>query len=303
VRIGINGTGLLAQGSLDAIAQHAADAAADGFASYWLAEHPTGGVDALTALVVAARSAPGIELGTAIVPTWPRHPMVMAAQALTAHQAMGGRLTLGIGLSHPPMLELLGMAMEKPIRHLREYLSILVPLLREGRVDFGGESLSCRAQLFHAPPPSAPAVLVAALGPQALRVTGRLADGTSLAWVGPRTVREHVAPTIGEAAAAAGRPAPRIVATLPVCVTGDVAAARARARRAFSTYAALPSYQEMARREGVGQPADLVIVGSENEVADRLAELAAAGVTDFSAGEFGRGDEERDRTRALLRSL
>jgi F420-dependent oxidoreductase-like protein len=258
-----------------------------------------GGVDALTVLAIVAQRVPTIELGTAIVPTWPRHPMVMAAQALTAQQAMDGRLALGIGLSHEVMLAQLGISMEKPIRHLREYLSILMPLLHDGRVDFAGESLSCRSELFKQPE-SPPPVLVAALGPQALRVTGRLADGTTLAWVGPRTVREHVAPTISAAAAEAGRPAPRIVATLPICVTGDIAATRARARKAFSTYAALPSYREMCRREGVEQPADLVIVGGEAEVEDRLGELAAAGVTDFSAGEFGRGDEERERTRALL---
>jgi 5,10-methylenetetrahydromethanopterin reductase len=302
MRIGINGTGLLAQGSISAIADHAATAAADGFASYWLAEHPLGGVDALTALTVVAQSVPGIELGTAIVPTWPRHPMVMAAQALTAHQAMGGRLALGIGLSHEVMLEQLAIPMEKPIRHLREYLSILMPLLHDGKVDFAGESLSCRAELFHRPS-SAPPVLVAALGPQALRVTGKLADGTSLAWVGPKTVREHVAPTIREAAAEAGRAAPRIVATLPVCVTGDVAATRARARKAFAMYGTLPSYREMCRREGVEEPADLVIVGGEAEVEDRLRELETAGVTDFSAGELGRSDEERGRTRALLRAM
>jgi F420-dependent oxidoreductase-like protein len=302
MRIGINGTGMLAQGSIAAIADHAAKAAAEGFASYWLAEHPTGGIDALTVLAAIAPRVPRIELGTAIVPTWPRHPMVMAAQAATAQQVMEGRLALGIGLSHETMLAQLGIPMEKPVRHLREYLSILVPLLREGKVDFTGEALECRAELFKKPA-SAPPVLVAALGPQTLRVAGRLADGTSLAWVGPKTVREHVAPTLRAAATEAGRPSPRIVATLPVCVTSDRAATRERARKTFSMYGALPSYREMCRREGVGEPADLVIAGDEAEVEDRLAELAAAGVTDFSAGEFGRGDGERARTRDLLRSL
>ncbi len=103
------------------------------------------------------------------------------------------------------MLEQLGIPMEKPIRHLREYLSILMPLLHDGKVDFAGETLSCRAELFKKPE-SPPPVLVAALGPQALRVTGRLADGTSLAWVGPRTVREHVAPTIRRRGGRGGTP-------------------------------------------------------------------------------------------------
>jgi F420-dependent oxidoreductase-like protein len=304
MRIGINGTGLLATGSVDAIAAHAARAASDGFASYWLAEHPLGGIDALTVLSVVAQRAPSIELGTAIVPTWPRHPMVLAAQALTVQEISGGRLALGIGLSHEVMLAQLGIPMAKPIRHLREVLSILVPLLHEGKVAFEGETLRCRAELFRradgtAPPP----VLVAALGPQALRVTGRLADGTSLAWVGPKTVREHIVPTIRSAAAEAGRPEPRIVATLPVCVTEDPARTRARARKAFSMYGGLPSYREMLSREGVEEVADLVIAGGACEVRDRLGELADAGVTDFSASEVGRDDDERERTRDLLRSL
>jgi F420-dependent oxidoreductase-like protein len=304
MRLGINGTGLLATGSIDAIVDHAAGAAADGFASYWLAEHPLGGVDALTVLSVVGQRVPEIEIGTAIVPTWPRHPMVLAAQALTTQDLCGGRLALGIGLSHEVMLAQLGIPMEKPIRHLREYLSILVPLLRDGKVAFEGETLACRAELFRrsgrsAPPP----VLVAALGPQALRVTGRLADGTSLAWVGAKTVREHVAPTIRSAAEQAGRPAPRIVSTLPVCVTDDPARTRSWARKAFSMYGGLPSYREMLAREGVENVADLVIAGGESEVADGIAALAAAGVTDFSASEVGRDDAERERTRALLRSL
>ena len=195
------------------------------------------------------------------------------------------------------MLEQLGIPMEKPIRHLREYLSILMPLLRDGKVDFQGETLSCRAELFKKPE-SPPPVLVAALGPQALRVTGRLADGTSLAWVGPRTVREHVAPTIRAAAAEAGRPAPRIVATFR-CASPATSRVRGRerARRSPCT-ARCRATGEMCRREGVEQPADLVIVGGEAEVEDRFGELAAAGVTDFSAGDRPR-DEERERTRAL----
>jgi len=306
MRIGINGTGLLATGSVDAIVDHAARAAADGFSSYWLAEHPLGGVDALTVLSVVAQRVPGIEVGTAIVPTWPRHPMALAAQALTTHQVSGGRLTLGIGLSHEVMLAQLGIPMEKPIRHLREYLSILMPLLNDGKVAFEGETLACRAELFRKAgnePGGAPSVLVAALGPQALRVTGRRADGTSLAWVGPKTVREHIVPTIRAAADEAGRPAPRIVATLPVCVTDDAARTRAWARKAFSVYGGLPSYREMLAREGVEEVADLVIAGGEAEVTDRIAELAAAGVTDFSASEVGRDEAERERTRTLLRSM
>ena len=151
MRIGINGTGLVQKASIPAIIADAASAREDGFASYWLAEHPTGGFDALTVLTAVGIAVPDIELGTAIVPTFPRHPMVLAGQTLTAEGVMEGRLTLGIGLSHQVMMAELGIGFDKPIRHLREFLSILMPLLREGRVAFEGETLSCSAKLFQRP--------------------------------------------------------------------------------------------------------------------------------------------------------
>lgn len=302
MKLGINGTGLVQKASVDAVAAHARAAADDGFASYWLAEHPTGGFDALTVLALVGQRVSGIELGTAIVPTMPRHPMALAGQTLTTAEAIGQRLTLGIGLSHEPMMAQLGIGFEKPIRHLREYLSILMPLLRDGKVAYRGDTLACQAEIFRAPHQPTP-VVVAALGPQALKVTGTLADGTTLAWVGPKTVREHIAPRIREAAAAAGRPDPRIIATLPVCVTDDPASVRAAIGSGLSMYGKLPSYRAMFEREGVSGPAEVAIVGGASEVRERLAELADAGVTDFAASEFTRSSDERQATRALLKEL
>lgn len=301
MRIGINGTGLVQKASVEAITEHARAAAEDGFASYWLAEHPTGGFDALTTLALAGQSVPEIELGTAIVPTFPRHPLTLAGQAATVAGALGGRLTLGIGLSHAPMLADLGIGFDKPIRHLREYLSILMPLLREGKVDFTGQSLACRAEFFVRPQQDLP-VVVAALGPQALRVAGRLADGTTLAWVGPKTISGHIVPTISEAAAAAGRPPPRIIATLPVCVTNKPDEVRAHIAKSLSWYARLPSYRAMLDREGVEGPEAIAIVGSRSEVSDDLHALADAGVTDFSASEYALDPGAAAETRALLQA-
>ncbi len=301
MRLGINGTGLVQRASVDAIAAHAAQAAADGFASYWLAELPTGGFDALTVLGLVGQRVAGIELGTAVVPTFPRHPMALAGQALTVHAAIGGRLSLGVGLSHAPLMAQLGIGFERPMRHLREYLSILAPLLSDGKVSFHGELLSCDAQVFQAPSPRCP-VLVAALGPQALAIAGALTDGTTLAWVGPRTVREHIVPQISEAAARAGRSAPRVVATLPVCVTDEAAAVRAQIGSTLAMYGELPSYRAMFEREGVSGPAEVALIGSENEVRDGIGRLAEAGVTDFGPTEFTRTPRDRERTRALLRS-
>ncbi len=302
MRLGINGTGLVQKADIGLVLNHAQQAAADGFRSYWLAEHPTGGFDALTVLAVVGPQVPQLEFGTAIVPTMPRHPMALAGQTQTTANLLPGRLTLGIGLSHQPMMAQLGIGFDKPIRHLREYLSILMPLLREGNVQYQGETLSCDATLFQTPDEPVPAV-VAALGPQALSVTGRLADGTTLAWVGPKTIREHIVPRLSDAAAQVGKPAPRVIATLPVCVTGDPDKVRGAIGKGLSMYAKLPSYQAMFEREGATGPADVAIVGSEAVVADCIHGLREAGVTDFAASEFYLTGDERTATRALLKSL
>jgi F420-dependent oxidoreductase-like protein len=305
MKIGINGTGLVLRASVEAIVEDAQAAAGDGFESYWLAEHPTGALDAMTVMTAVGLQVPGIELGTAIVPTFPRHPMVLAGQVHTLRDVIGPRFTLGIGLSHASMMAQLGIPFDRPIRHLREFLSILMPLLTDGRVDFEGELLSCQAQSFFQPQTESQVpcpVVVAALGPQALAVAGRMTDGTTLAWVGPRTVREHIRPRLFEAAKAAGRKVPRIIATLPICVTDDEARVRELISKTLAMYGELPSYKAMFEREGVAEPGELALVGSEAKVSDQLEALAEAGVSDYGASQFVTNGEERERTRGLLKA-
>ena len=303
MRIGINATGLVQRASVEAFVSHALVAEADGFSSFWVAEHPTGGLDALTVLALVGQQVERMELGTAVIPTYPRHPMVLAAQTLTTQSAIRTRLTLGIGLSHKVMMGVLGIEDAKPIRHLRDYLSVLGPLITSGRVAYEGPTISCTAEVFK-PAATPPQLLVAALGPQALAATGALADGTSLAWVGPKTIRAHIVPLLNDAAAAAGRSGPpRVLATLPVCVTDSPAAIREQITRMSAMYAQLPSYQAMFEREGVSEPGELGLVGSEAEVEDALGVLAAAGVSDFAASEFTPAPDEKQRTRALLKRL
>lgn len=299
MRIGYNGTGVVQSASIAKVQDDMQQASGLGFKSYWLADHPTGGFDALTALAVAGQSVPDIEIGTAIVPTMPRHPMALAAQALTTTQALNGRLTLGIGLSHETMMADLGIGFDKPIRHLREYLSILMPLLESGSVDFQGEMLSCQAKIFK-PGQQQVSVLVAALGPQALKVAGRLSSGTTLAWVGPKTIEEHIVPTISAAAEAAGREKPRVMATLPVCVTENADAVRQVIAKNLGSYGQLPSYRAMFDREGVTGPADVALVGTATEVEAGIAALASAGTTDFCPTLFALSEEEKVATQGLL---
>jgi 5,10-methylenetetrahydromethanopterin reductase len=277
--------------------QRAAD---DGFASAWVSN--IFGLDALTALAVAGSQVPGIELGTAVVPTYPRHPAVLAQQALTAATALDGRLTLGIGLSHQIVIEdMYGYSFDRPARHMREYLSILLPLLDGQQASFQGETM--RAQIgLSTPRPGRVPVLLAALAPQMLRLAGQRADGTVLWMTGPATIRDYIVPAIREAAAAAGRPSPRVVCLLPVCVTDDPDGARDRANRVLAIYGQLPSYRAMLDREGAAQPGDVVLTGDEDAVAAQIGALEEAGVTDFVAAEYSRG-EDQVRTRALLKSL
>lgn len=300
MRIGIF-SGSTNDGTLDQLVAEAKSAAEAGFASFWVSQ--IFGHDALTALAVIGREVPLIELGTAVVPTYPRHPVMLAQQALTVNAAAGGRLALGIGLSHQVVIDsILGMSYDKPVRHLREYLSVLMPLLEGTPVSFDGDDFRVHAGIS-VPGGSRPGVFVAALGEQTLRVAATLADGTITWCTGPETLRSHTIPTLRAAAEAAGRPDQRVISALPVCVTDDRASALGRAAGIFKMYGQLPSYRAMLDKEGAAGPADIAIVGAEAEVGDRIRALGEIGVTDFSAVEFGGNPDEVAGTRALLKTL
>jgi F420-dependent oxidoreductase-like protein len=299
MRIGVF-RGDAAGGPIEKLVGAARDASASGFASLWLPQ--TMGMDAMTVLAVIGREVPDLELGTAVVPTFPRHPVVMAQQALTTQAITGGRFTLGIGLSHRPIVVgSFGCSFEQPIRHMREYLSALLPLIREGKVDYAGETVTARVGL-DVRGSSPVRVVLAALGPRMLELAGRLADGTVTWMTGPRTLAEHVVVRIRAAAQDAARPTPMIGAGFPICVTDDVVAARDLAARTFAVYGTLPSYRAMLDREHVEGPADIAIIGDEAAVGEHLEHLAGIGVTDFIASVFGSPDD-RARTYAFLSTL
>lgn len=300
MKIGIFG-GAVTSGTLDVIVAEARAAEQDGFSSYWAPQ--IFGHDTLTVLAIVGREVPRIELGTAVVPTYPRHPMMLAQQCLTVNAAASGRLCLGIGLSHKIVIEnMMGMSFDKPVRHMREYLTILTQLAQTSKVSFSGEVYSAHVDVSVAG--SQPfSVVVAALGEQMLRVTGALADGTLTWCTGPATLSSHTIPTLNRAADEAGKPTPRVIAALPVCVTKDRDAALARAAQTFAIYGQLPSYRAMLDLEGAAGPADIAIVGSAAEVCERVNALRDIGVTDFGAVEFGGNPDEVAATRAAMKSL
>src|SRR5215471_66991 len=236
MRIGIN-LSLAAGGRVFGVAELVEQIASlqrQGFAFASLAQ--VQGVDALTVIAVAGQTVPDIEMLTAVIPVYPRHPVTLAQQALTTQDACGGRLALGIGLSHQPIVEhTWGMSFERPLDYMREYLAILQPLLHGEPAAFQCQRLTGQVQLSLAsvaPPP----VILAALGERMLRLAGEQADGTATWMVVPRTLESHITPVLRAAAAAVGRPEPRIIAGLPICVTDDAASARARAGRGFVRY-------------------------------------------------------------------
>jgi F420-dependent oxidoreductase-like protein len=257
------------------------------------------GWDALTLIAVLGHEVEGIRFGTSVIPTYPRHPQMLAQQALTTQIATNGRLTLGIGLSHQVVIEgMWGLSFDKPARHMREYLSILVPLLRDRGVQFQGETLKTMAQI-QLPGCDAPPVLLAALAPRMLELAGGTADGTITWMVGNKTLSSHIVPKVRLAAEKAGKPEPHVVVARPVAVTDDADAARERATSAFAIYNTLPSYRAMLDIEGAEGPKDVAILGDEASVRSQIEDVFSDGATEFVAVPFA----ELDRTKALLETL
>jgi F420-dependent oxidoreductase-like protein len=262
------------------------------------------GPDALTLLAVLGAQVPRIKLGTGVVPIYPRHPMMLAQQALTVQAATDNRLILGIGLSHQVVVEgMWGMSFDKPYAYMREYLDSLMPLLRGETVSSAGERVTTNAfSPVGVRGVDAPPVLVAALGSDMLKLAGRVADGTITWMTGTGTIADHIVPTISAAAAAAGRPAPQVFVSLPVAVTSDVEGAKERINKDLAIYPTLPSYKAMLDKEGASSPADVGFVGDEETVAASIAKLVDAGATDFGAAIIGDA-AERERGFALISEL
>lgn len=278
------------------------DAADAGFPRVWFPQLPPApdlaGWDALTTLALAGAAVPQVELGSAVVVAQTQHPLALARQALTASAATGGRLILGIGVSHRVLVtDVFGYDYDAPAAYLREYLQVLGPALRGEPVDHHGARITAVGQ-FGLPGAPAPPVLAAALGPRMLDLAGELTEGTVTAWTGLKVVDSHIVPRIGAAAERFGRPSPQVVVGLPVSVTSDVAAARAEIAGMFNP-GDLPAYRAMLDREGVDDVADICVFGDEESVLAQLRRFAAAGATEFSG--FAIGDPQtRARTVEVL---
>jgi F420-dependent oxidoreductase-like protein len=280
-------------------------AEAAGVDSVWLTSGGGGG-DSLTVLALAARETEKIKLGTAIVPTWPRHPIVIAQQTHVIAQLAPGRFRLGIGSSHQAGMERsYGVRWRRPLSQVREYVIVLRLLLGEGSVDFEGRFVTARAQM---PPVDVP-VMISALREGSFKLAGELADG-AISWVCPWPyLRDKALPAMKAAAVAAGRPTPPLIAHVPVCVETNPEEARAAARDQIGRYGQIPFYAAMFADAGFPDTAEgvsdalidnLVVYGSEVTVGEKLNRILAEGAGEIIAHPILTGD---DRARSLDRTL
>lgn len=247
--------------------------------------------DALTVCALAGRETSRIGLRTAVVPTFPRHPHAMAQQAMTAQAACGGRLTLGIGISHQIVIEgMFGLRYERLVRHLREYLEIVHALMHEGACEYEDELYRVNARL-DVPGVTPPKVMIGALLPQMVRLAGRLTDGTITWMCGPNYLEQSIAGPIAQVAQEAGRPAPRVVAGVPICVTDDADGAREVINTKWAIYGNLPAYRAVLDAEGAQGAADIAVIGDEAACEAQLRRYRDGGVTDFGASIVAVGDD------------
>jgi F420-dependent oxidoreductase-like protein len=271
-----------------------------------------GYVDAMTAMALLGQVTHTIELGTAVVPMQTRHPMIMAQQAVTTQEACGGRFTLGMGPSHDWIIDgQLGIPYDRPVRMVRDYLDVLLAAFAgPGDVDVENQTFRVHSPMNVADPSPMP-VLLAALGPTMLRIAGERADGTILWMADERAIGSHIVPRITEAANAVGRPAPRIVAGIPValCADGEVDEARAMASEVLGHAHYSPNYVRLLEHGDAEDVGDTMAAGSQETILSRLQRYRDAGVTDLAARVVPVGHDaesrrtSRERTQEFLASL
>ncbi|MFF3555015.1 LLM class F420-dependent oxidoreductase [Streptomyces tsukubensis] len=290
---------------VDACVQLGHEAAAAGLRSAWFGQ--TFGADSPLLAAVVGREVPGLQVGTSAIPVFGRHPLLVSSQAQTAQAATHGRYHLGLALGTKFLTETgFGIPHERPVARLREFLTALRQLTETGTADFHGELITATTPIPARVPGAEGGVplLVAAMGPQALRASGELADGILPFLAGPRALSEHIVPAVTAAAEAAGRPAPRIVALVYGVVTDDVDSVREKAAEQLAFYEQFPSYARAIGLSGGRRGVDVAVVGDERTVAAEVRRYRDAGATEvvFSGTDIA-GESDRRRTWALLGEL
>ncbi|MBZ6259792.1 LLM class F420-dependent oxidoreductase [Streptomyces olivaceus] len=303
VGVTLNASG--ARNQVDASVELAREAAAAGLRSAWFGQ--AFGADSPQLAAIVGREVPGIHVGTSAIPVFGRHPLIVSSQAQTAQAATHGRYHLGLALGTRLLTEGgFGLTFERPVARLREFLTALRQLTRDGSADFRGELLTAATPVPARVPGAETGVplLVAAMGPKALRAGGELADGILPYLAGPRALETHIVPALTAAAEAAGRPAPRVVALVHGVVTDDVDAVRRKVTGQLAFYEQIPSYARVVELSGGRRASDVAVIGDEATVAAEVRRYRDAGATEvvFSGTQIA-GEADRRRTWALLGAL
>ena len=294
IMIGADGT----RATIDDVVARAKGVEAAGLDNVWLANIFS--FDAITTLAIIGRETTRIGLGTAVTPTYPRHPTAIAQQAMTTQAASSGRFTLGIGLSHKVVIEnMLGFSYDQPAKHMREYLKVLMPLVRGEACDFDGEQYRVHGLKLDIQGGTNLPVVIAALGPSMLKLAAELSDGTNTWMVGPKTMEGHIIKSLRQA----GLSSPRVVGGFPVLLTNKPDDARAELGKMLTVYGQLPSYRAMLDKEGLKNPEDVAILGDENLLRGQIKRLADMGVTDFNAAVMSSDPAAYARTLEFLGSI
>jgi len=292
--IGADGT----RATLDDTVARAKAAEAAGFDNVWLANIFS--FDAISTLAIIGRETSRIGLGTAVTPTYPRHPTAIAQQAMTTQAASRGRFTLGVGLSHKVVIEdMLGLSYAQPAKHMREYLKVLMPLVCGETCHFDGEQYRVHGVTLDIQGGNNLPVVIAALGPTMLKLAAELCDGTNTWMVGPRTMEKHIIKSLRDG----GLSSPRVVGGYPVLLTHKPDEARKELGKMLTIYGQLPSYRGMLDREGLRNPEDVAILGDENLLRGEIRRLADMGVTDFNAAVMSSDPAAYTRTVEFLAGI
>ena len=271
----------------------------------------TGGArpDSITVFAATAALTQNIKLGTSIVPTYPRHPLVMAQQAQIVAQLAPGRFRLGVGPSHRPTIEAMGLPFNAPLAHLREYLQILKAILQNGRVDFDGQHYTAHDSI---PEPLDIEIMGSALRRGSFELCGAESDG-AISWICPPQYLQDVAlPALQTGACQAGRQPPPLIAHAPVCVHENPDETRAAVRQQIMN-PRLPYYQKMLVEAGYPEAVQgvwsdamidgAVIWGDEEKCAEGIRRLFDLGATEVLASPITAGPnpaESLDRTMRFL---
>jgi F420-dependent oxidoreductase-like protein len=278
---------------IDEVGTAARTAQDSGVDRIWFSQRT--GWDALTLIAGVGPFTSTVELAVGVVPVYPRHPLALAAQALSVQAVTGNRLTLGIGSSHPQIIEgMYGLPMEQPARYMREYVEALVPLLNGEPTDYQGEKLTARGHI-EITGVEAPELVIAALGPHMLKIAGELTAGTTTTWVGPELIESYIRPTLDRAAGGAHK---QVIAAAAVALTDDPDATRTWIQERFGAAGDMPAYRAVMDRGGKAGPEDTAVLGDESAVAKEIQRFADAGATEFLLCPVGT-PEEQARTNAF----